>query len=200
MPSAPSWNSTTETHLFGTFLAAMGIESNMALRTRLLKQFKPVQQSRNRCQELTVLLHILSGAERRSTQWATRLHTQTLNVKSNQFLQFTKPSFENDLSNDNFYRLIIFRSTHHFATSAKIWQLIFSWMVHLFTNFSINCFKFKIETKSPRNKIGAKFKCLKNKQSLEIGVNQWTIINKTDVSHYGWHMAKIWNNVPTINL
>ena len=41
------------------------------------------------------------------------------------------------------YRLIIFRSTNYFANSAKIWQLIFHWIVHLFTNFSINCFKFK---------------------------------------------------------
>ena len=39
--------------------------------------------------------------------------------------------------------LIIFRSTHYFANSAKIWQLIFRWIVHLFTNFCINYFKFK---------------------------------------------------------
>ena len=41
------------------------------------------------------------------------------------------------------YRLIIFRSTHYFANSANIWQLIFCWIAHVFTNFSINCFKFK---------------------------------------------------------
>ena len=41
------------------------------------------------------------------------------------------------------YRLILFRSTHYFTNSAKIWQMIFHWIVHLFTNFSINCFKFK---------------------------------------------------------
>ena len=84
------------------------------------------------------------------------------------------------------YRLINFRSTHYFAKSAKIWQLVFRWIVHLFTIFSINCFKFKTQTKSPWTKIGAKFKRLENKQSLEISVNQWTI-NKTDVSFYGWH-------------
>ena len=73
------------------------------------------------------------------------------------------------------YRLIIFRSTHNFANSAKIWQ--------------------------PWTKIGTKFKPLKNKQSLEIDVNQWTI-NKTDVSFYGWHgeNMKQSNNVPIINL
>jgi hypothetical protein len=33
----------------------------------------------------------------------------------------------------------------------------FSWIVHLFTNFSINCSKFKTETKTHWTKIGTQF-------------------------------------------
>ena len=37
---------------------------------------------------------------------------------------------------DPVYRLIIFRSTHYFAISAKIWQLNFRWIAHIFTSFT----------------------------------------------------------------
>ena len=66
-------------------------------------------------------------------RWQRKFTNYLIKIKSNKetYLDWFK------------YRLIIFRSTDYFANSAKIWQLNFRWIAHLFTSFDIKCFKFK---------------------------------------------------------